>query len=765
MGHHVYNILKNNGGENGGYWTTTSNSFSGIVQNNSWSRTGNGALRCFSTSNSSYNYVRQDVNLKAGQYIFSGYINTSSLSSFATADSGTYLAVYKSGTGALVGKSEMITYKTLQSTSGIDNIDNSWEKVCVAFNVPSNSHYILAFEQNGVSGSSYCDDMQLERYENIAGSSNAAASTNHLTFGGFDDETETGTLFNWSGSEFYLDPTHNQLLGTYCAGINGATNTQRRLKQTVNINKSSNGLTFILSGWGKANSVGSAEKEPTGTAPYFGLIAEINYNNSNTPELHYVNFNADYTDWQFASGIVVPKQSDATITTIDIYCAYDYNANEAFFDNISFLREPLETYYYNDDNGNLSSGANGNAKINCTYYNNSNRLHTYTTPSQVTHTFTYDSSNKLLKTEQFENITNTYTYSTNGKETQEKTTATGTNKYLQQNRLYYNCFTNAHNSHFCTSLIDANGIATNYQYFEDYSNNNSPTRQLDFIRKPNGTEQHYTYYPGSDRTYQTYVSGLSSIKYYYGEDNNTGNGSNEMLSSIRRKSFYTTEAGTAEFHQKYSIGYNDLFGNVASISVSGSNTGTDNSYSTEKKLIQKSYESSINNGRLATMTYPNGDAVSFGYDMFDRIISETYTTTNGSNMTIHNEYSSEGDLVKKYSQDQQGVAAEAYVYNYDSLGRLIHSREYNNGVFALQTSNYYDTSNRPKQQSWTDGTSAFSQSLSYNGNNDMLDSINRTFKPASQTYNINTSCSYDALLRLTEKDTTDGTNTIKRKYS
>jgi RHS repeat-associated protein len=183
-------------------------------------------------------------------------------------------------------------------------------------------------------------------------------------------------------------------------------------------------------------------------------------------------------------------------------------------------------------------------------------------------------------------------------------------------------------------------------------------------------------------------------------------------------------------------------------------------------LIQKSSEANINNGRLAKMTYHNGDAVSFGYDLFDRITSETYTTTNGSNMTIHNEYSSEGDLVKKYSQNQQGVTTEAYVYNYDSLGRLIHSREYNNGSFALQTSNYYDISNRPKQQSWTDGTAAFSQTLSYNGDNDMLDSVNRTIKPASQTYNVNTSYSYDELLRLTGKETTfNGTNAIKREYT
>ena len=765
MGHHSANILIDGSADSSYYWTGSSSTGT-VLSSNEKSHTGDGVLRCnlVSTSANTANaYLRQSLVLAGGKdYVFSGYINTSDITSFPNKNTGSYLAVYCGST--CVGKSEIINYNTSSDlNSGIDAIDSGWEKVSVSFNVPSSGSYSLAFEQLGAKGSSYCDDLQLEVYENIASSNKTAALTNYTSFGGFDNYNGDGILFDWSGNYYSLNSSSSPLHGPYCAYTTGSIGSTRELSQTVNINKPAKGLTFILSGWGKANSVGSAEKEPSSTAPYYGLIAEINYLGGGK-ETHYVSFNSDYADWQYASGIIVPKDTtNKTISTIVVKCAYNYNANNAYFDNISLLIEPAETYYYDDD-GNLQSGANGNAEINCTYDSNTNLLQTYKTPSGITHNFTYD-DDKLLETESFAGVTKTNTRSSVGKVTQEITTANDFDKYLQQQWSFHNCFTNADDSQFCTASTDVNGLTTNYLYFENYNNSNLPTRQLDFIRKPNGTEQHYTYYSNSDRTYQTYISGVSSVKYYYGEDNNTGNCSNEMLSSIRRKSFYTTPTGTTEFHQKYSIGYNDLFGNVASISVSGSNTGTDNSYSTEKKLIQKSYESGINNGRLATMTYPNGDAVSFGYDLFDRITSETYTTTNGSNMTIHNEYSSEGDLVKKYSQNQQGVTTEAYVYNYDSLGRLIHSREYNNGLFALQTSNYFDTSNRPKQQSWTDGTSTFSQALSYNGNNDMLGSINRTYKRGSVTYNVNTSYSYDALLRLTKKETTCGENTIKREYS
>jgi len=768
MGRHSTNLMRDLSAEAPSYWTGSSSVCSQI--DSPIARTGNGMLKCTLDANASDTataYVRQMIRLEAGhEYIFSGYVNTSGITSFPNENTGAYLAVYRDN--SQIGKSELINIDTAPSVDPeIDPLDSGWQKVSAYFTALSTGPYYFSFELYGAKGSCYCDDMQLEQYDNVASSDKAPSPTNIIKNSGFEDNSAIDPLYCWTNqNDFSLYYTLNPLQGEYCAGTVGNPGNEQHLKQTINVNKPAAGLTFVLSGWGKANSVGSAKTEPDGNAPYFGLIAEINYSNSNNnPERHYVSFNSDYIGWQFASGIVVPKQTapDKIISTIDIYCAYDYNANQAYFDNVSLLREPLETYYYDDD-GNLQSSANGNAEINCTYVSNSNRLQTYKTPSGITHSFTYDSY-KLLKTESFAGVTKTNTRSSVGKVTQEKTTATGTNQYLQQNWSFYNCFTNADDSQFCTASTDVNGLTTNYLYFENYNNSNLPTRQLDFIRKPNGTEQHYTYYSNSDRTYQTYISGVSSVKYYYGEDNNTGNCSNEMLSSIRRKSFYTTEAGTTEFHQKYSIGYNDLFGNVASISVSGSNTGMDNSYSAEKKLIQKSYESNINNGRLATMTYPNGDAVSFGYDLFDRITSETYTTTNGSNMTIHNEYSSEGDLVKKYSQDQQGVTAEAYVYNYDSLGRLIHSREYNNGSVKQQTSNYYDKSDRPKQQSWICGNAAFTQDYSYNIANDTLANISYAMKAAGKPFSTNTSFSYDKLLRPIGKTTTyesvsSGTTTI-----
>ena len=63
-------------------------------------------------------------------------------------------------------------------------------------------------------------------------------------------------------------------------------------------------------------------------------------------EKQYVSFNDDFTDWQYASGVIIPKQRGLMIENITIYCAYDYNANYAYFTNISLVLEPAETYSY-----------------------------------------------------------------------------------------------------------------------------------------------------------------------------------------------------------------------------------------------------------------------------------------------------------------------------------------------------------------------------------------------------------------------------------
>ena len=98
-----------------------------------------------------------------------------------------------------------------------------------------------------------------------------------------------------------------------------------------------------------------------------------------TTEKQYVSFNDDFTGWQYASGVIIPKQRGLMIKDITVYCAYDYNANDAYFTNISLVLEPAETYSY-DSKGNPIAATDGSAKTASEFFADSRRLKSCTTP-------------------------------------------------------------------------------------------------------------------------------------------------------------------------------------------------------------------------------------------------------------------------------------------------------------------------------------------------------------------------------------------------
>ena len=70
---------------------------------------------------------------------------------------------------------------------------------------------------------------------------------------------------------------------------------------------------------------------------FFGLIAKVDYTDGTAADYHYVPFDCNYTDWQYASASVVPKQRNKTVSTITVITAYDYNVNVGHFDDISLV--------------------------------------------------------------------------------------------------------------------------------------------------------------------------------------------------------------------------------------------------------------------------------------------------------------------------------------------------------------------------------------------------------------------------------------------
>lgn len=84
----------------------------------------------------------------------------------------------------------------------------------------------------------------------------------------------------------------------------------------------------------------------------------------------------------------------------------------------------------------------------------------------------------------------------------------------------------------------------------------------------------------------------------------------------------------------------------------------------------------------------------------------------------------------------------AYLYTYDSLGRLIHSEQVENGNTVLRTSQRYNENNQLTGQSWQLGSTAYSEGYTYNSEDGSLN---------TRTTGVGTTLTmgYDGLRRLT----------------
>ena len=701
------------------------NASAGIIPE-SRSRIGYASLKTAASGSGMYH----EVALQAGTtYTFSGYVNTRDITA-CQSGGGVYLAVLTAAQrGSLAGvqqspwKSELVNYNT------VPEVDAGWEKISVTFTPDTSGTYSLAVVQDRADGVAYCDDMQLEAHA-------AASNANLVQNGTF----ASGAPDYWTANRYEKSDEHPLGVGMGVSmHAKGGTNGDTRTSQVVPINYYAGLATFLLSGWGKANSVGGTSPKPEKDGDrYFGLIAEIRYANGTT-EKQYVSFNDDFTDWQYASGVIIPKQRGLMIKDITVYCAYDYNANDAYFTNISLVLEPAETYSY-DSKGNPIAATDGSAKTASEFFADSQRLKSYTTPGGAKHTLGYDASNNLQE-DTLAGLTN-YTYhNTSGSATTSMTCKGYSGDYLKSQNIYDNT------GRFRAASEDANGVMTQYGY-------DAGTAHLLSTMAANGTQQDYRYYAGSDRTAFTYIDGKASMEYVYTQG---------QISDLIRKAYL----GTTGFWQHYLLGY-DVFGNMTRVQVCASSAEREG-YTAPVTLASYTYEGNVNNGRLAMMAYGNGDSVSYTYDAFDRQRTAAYN----DGTTYHYDYSSDNALTRQYAMDGSGIT-EQYSYQYDSLGRLIHSRQSTaDGSLIQVTQHMYDNANRLTSQSWQFGTGLYHQQYSYTGvkaDGATDGSVDGTISAITTTVPgrsaITSTYGYNTLRQLTSKTVKQGdTGVYTRSYA
>ena len=419
-------------------------------------------------------------------------------------------------------------------------------------------------------------------------------------------------------------------------------------------------------------------------------------------------------DWQCAVGTIVPKESGKTIRRIIVYCAFDHNSGTARFDNLSLRQEPVQTYSYNAD-GNVTAATQTGTGTEKAGYTGTD-LTSYTAANGAKYTYTYNAAHDVTSAS-VAGIKSTTTYNEAGNVTGSKLTSTEKNeqKYLESSAVA------TPDRNHMQSVTDVNGNTTSYGY-------NSLAEQLILTTDALGRETNYTYDANSRRTTMVYRHGVAAIDYGY---------ENGRLATLDRKTY---RSGT-EQHQIYSFGYNQ-WGQATSTSV-GDRVLSTNDYAPR-------------GGNLTQTTYANGAAVTYSYDLLDRLVEKSYHETGKPDLTIRYTYNAESQLARlRYEEDGETVGS--YAFEYDSLGRLIRSTAMDeNGSVTQRTEHLYDAFNRLSGQSWTLGSQTYSERYAYSDGEKGDGSLTSMTAATGDSLSFG----YDALKRLNRVTVKNGSSVI-----
>ena len=698
-------------------WTLdTPSGSNAVISSGEKARTGSKSLKTWIGSSGTgitgaHRYAEQLSSTQ--KYTASVYVNTSAATSFG--NKGIYLKVVDSY-GSYT-PSEYLNYKTDTT------IDDGWVRLSYTFQPSHAGNQTVYICNEGVKGAVYFDDFQLEKGD-------APSNVNLLENGGL-----FSTNYGWkteSNGNPSLPSSQGGIQGSYAFSVTGSPTADKYIWQTVTVNQPGT-QTYVLSGWGKANAVPDNVTTATGddklakdTNKQFGLRAILTYSDSTT-EYHYVPFCADLTVWQFASLAIVPKESTKTVSTIKVVCAYEKNANTAYFDNLSLVKEVAQTMAYDAD-GNLTSVKSTGTNADENTYNNGN-LTQVVTGGNGTFTYTYD-NNHNLQTAKNSVVKETYTYDSAGNvESSALTKAEGTpsaSETINSSKTYTN------SKNLVLTSIAANGCQTAYTYGSDLSKMLGAATK---VTDPKSTSV-VTNYLYDGKVASSWISNNVSVYRTY---------SNELLTRLERGGYNTHGSSpSTKLKQYYNFTY-DAFGNTTAISVGGTDLQNPN-YPTYYNLGTYTY--APRDGLLTCMTYGNGATVSYTYDKVGR---KTEVTTSAGD-SYNYSYTGDGQLYKM--TDNAGTSSTSddliYGYNYDTIGRLIGSTLKTGSTMQLQTRHEYDANNRLFRQSWVLPGKTYKEKYVYDTGNGRLTGKEITL-PTDESANI--TLTYDNLSRTNSVST------------
>lgn len=642
-------------------------------------------------SNTNFTAFKNSESLVEDQtYTLSAYVNTSQMTTAPT--TGIHLLV--TDTDGNSWSSDYFKYKTSA------NVDGGWMRITLTFTVETSGVHQIQISGFGGVGAVYVDDLQLERgnapsNRNMLENGNVQTNNYGWTFGDNGYYTNAAGMHHASGVKQSL------------AVPSAPAKASAKVSQTVPINKMGQ-QSYVLSGWAMGNAVPDnvdlAEDYAQDIEKAFGLRAIVNYADD-TQEYFYVPFNGDVSEWQFASVGIVPTETNITVTSITVECAYEKNANIAYFDNLSLVGEIVQSADY-DTNGNLKSVYTPGQASDVYSYDSNGNLVLVSTASGARHQQSYDGMNRLRMTTDG-TTRQVFTYDQFGNVTDASTSAhNGSGLKLMQTTSY------SEDGNLVMMSSDTNWIGTMYSYDTPLSKMwGLPTRSADIAYTTTTIA-----YDDWGRVTNSSIAGIAGLQYNYSDGN---------LTTISR-------TATGSSPQYYNLAY-DTFGNMTSFAVGTSPLVT--------------YEYGANNGELLKQTYANTDTVTYTYDNLGRVA----TTTYDDGRVVSYTYTGDGQLYRV--QEIGGDSPATYLYTYDSLGNLIASEKQDTaGNCIMRIYQNYDASGQMTGQSVYLGDSTYTQSYTYN----TADGSLKTMNPG---VGGNISYTYDVFKRLVTEQNSRYTKT------
>lgn len=687
LGANAVNLIRNSNVESSSNWASSS---WGGTSTFTWGCTN--AHRFFGQksylinvtahNNQSGGRVYQDLTTLSPDttYVLSAYIKITSLVNRSDNYGAVIHVEATNGSGVLQpGK-----YSEVIKEKADTGIDDGWRRVSVKFKTPETLNKVrvnLVFY--GTNGKAYFDAVQLEKggspspYNMILNSSFEAGTyqpTNwdvnqNLSFGA-DGDTVSGTKYREGIKSFR---------------ILGDPKKVKTLSQEIPVSGGENDI-YIVSSWGKADAV------PTNTVKKFKISIDVFFEDGSHTAKNSANFNSCVSSWQFVSkAFDLSDGTDANKTPVKVRISLNYSnqANTAYFDNVSLVKEPAQSYTYDSD-GNLVTVVDNAKQKSSLEYNSDNKLTKSVDPKGYDYRYTYNPNGKLATAKTQQGAKYTYEYDDKGSVTSVEGSATGFGKIKATQKINY--------------------PSTNP---DEYSVESEDTRKI----------QSTAYYNANNGTLVSSTDPAGTTNYTY-------NSNNDLLTSVSRSehsvsynydSHYKYLTGVTTPTANYSFSYNQ-FG-LRTLSKVGNRTLASYSYYPD--------------GSMQSMQYGNGATVNYEYDKYGNVSKRKL-----DNIAVYEGFADKTGAVTKEVDITNGLV---YNYVYDSTDRLTGSSLIrNSGNLRLATYDYdYDLNNNVSK--FTVITPTGSNSTSYTYKEDNL-SENTVFDNSKTLHN-----SYDLFGRPTSQ--------------